>query len=89
MLFGGTPDKPTIGIWLDLDAPEQFDEYVDEVMTQQPWVGLMQESSCPYCRGMLNPRPKAKKKCRACGNFVYVRSFGNRNKRFSFLVTAE
>lgn len=31
------------------------------------------DSLCPYCGAEQKPRPKAKKKCRECGGFIYVR----------------
>lgn len=88
-LHGGTADKPSIGIWLDLKPVDQFDEYIELAMVQQPWVSLMQESRCPYCEVDLQPRPKAKKKCPSCGSYIYARSRTIGSQRFSFLVTEE
>jgi len=31
-------------------------------------------SNCPYCQVHFDPLPKAKKRCPACGQYVYVRS---------------
>lgn len=32
------------------------------------------DSACPYCSTILDRRPKRKKKCPHCGNFIYVRT---------------
>lgn len=32
------------------------------------------DSACPYCDGEFPRRPKAKTKCRSCGDYVYVRT---------------
>ena len=32
------------------------------------------EPVCPYCGAVLKKKPGAKTKCRACGNFIYVRT---------------
>ena len=33
---------------------------------------LYANTACPYCSGALNPPPKAKKRCPACGQPIYV-----------------
>jgi hypothetical protein len=33
---------------------------------------------CPHCRQILPRRPKAKSRCKACRNFIYVRTTQNR-----------
>lgn len=32
------------------------------------------QASCPYCKAPLREMPKKKKKCPACGNYIYVRT---------------
>lgn len=45
------------------------------------------ESVCPYCDAGLEKRPKRKKKCPYCGNFVYVRTRPSDRKKV--LVTED
>jgi hypothetical protein len=45
------------------------------------------DAVCPYCRATLKKKPGSKTKCRACGNFIYVRTRPLDNQRIS--VTEE
>jgi len=42
---------------------------------------------CPYCKAIFQKKPKAKTKCKSCGNFVYVRTRPLDNEKV--LVTDE
>lgn len=39
------------------------------------------ETSCPYCNEILKPKPKRKKKCPFCGNYIYVRTSPTTRKK--------
>jgi hypothetical protein len=41
------------------------------------------DAVCPYCHAALKKKPGSKTKCRACGNFIYVRTRPLDNQRIS------
>jgi uncharacterized Zn finger protein (UPF0148 family) len=45
------------------------------------------DNTCPYCGSSLAERPKRKKKCPHCGNYIYVRTRPADRKKV--LVTEE
>lgn len=44
-----------------------------KLFNRPPEQPVTETGNCPYCNTVLDPKPKRKKKCPACGNSVYVR----------------
>lgn len=71
----GTPIQKDQSIFVDydrlfLDAIAGLPNDVAPILTT---IGNT-DPICPYCNAVFPKKPKAKTKCKACGNFVYVRT---------------
>jgi len=69
------PPQPDPNTFID------YDKLVDGVISSLPKekapvltaIGNI-DPVCPYCGAIFPKKPKAKTKCRSCGNFVYIRT---------------
>jgi ssDNA-binding Zn-finger/Zn-ribbon topoisomerase 1 len=84
-LKGGWDQGVSFGVMLRIGAPWSLMAECDSAWGPDPrWPSQVvaspaserpyNRSDCPYCGIVMDPLPKAKKKCPACGEAVYVRS---------------
>ena len=83
-----TPPQKDPGIIVD------YEKLINEISPPTPKRNVQDLESignvdpvCPYCNAIFPKKPKAKTKCKVCGNFVYVRSRPPHN--WKVLVTKE
>ncbi len=80
-----TGQRKFVGVWLYLGTPRALMAELDRDMganpqrpsqlaTAQPDNRPYNRDDCPYCHAILDPLPKAKRKCPDCGQPVYVRA---------------
>ena len=75
-IYGGWREQNAswadFGITLYIASPEKILDRGQPSVTpaDRPYAN----TACPYCKVEMSPLPKAKSKCRSCGEAVYVRS---------------
>ena len=76
--------NPSIDVTLEVSMPEYVyspSEHVSEYV-QPPPAKIPDNACCPYCWVIFDKPPTRKKKCTACGNYIYVRTSDDQVKMY-------